>query len=153
LGFTVSVLIASIALHGEQLEQAKIGILTTIGTAAAVTYGLTRLTALLPRPRRARALYGTANVIADLAVPVDPERDRVRGRGESLVTVVEYGDFECPYCGQAEPIVRRLLADFGEVRYVWRHLPLTDVHPDAHLAAEAAEAAAAQGGFWAMHDL
>jgi protein-disulfide isomerase len=67
--------------------------------------------------------------------------------------VVEYGDFECPYCGQAEPIVRELLADFGDVRYVWRHLPLHDVHPAAQLAAEAAEAAAEQGKFWEMHDL
>ena len=67
--------------------------------------------------------------------------------------MVEYGDFECPYCGQAEPVVRELLADFGDVRYVWRHLPLTDVHPNAQLAAEAAEAAAAQGAFWEMHDL
>jgi protein-disulfide isomerase len=68
------------------------------------------------------------------------------------VTVVEYGDFECPYCGQAEPIVRDLLTD-TDIRYVWRHLPLTDVHPAAQLAAEAAEAAAAQGQFWPMHDL
>src|ERR671938_265671 len=63
------------------------------------------------------------------------------------------GDFECPYCGQAEPVVRELLRDFGDVRYVWRHLPLNDVHPRAQLAAEAAEAAAAQGAFWEMHDL
>jgi protein-disulfide isomerase len=69
------------------------------------------------------------------------------------VTIVEYGDFECPYCGQAEPAVRALLADFGDVRYVWRHLPLTDVHPRAQMAAEASEAAAKQGAFWDMHDL
>jgi protein-disulfide isomerase len=68
------------------------------------------------------------------------------------VTVVEYGDFQCPYCGQAEPIVRELLTD-TDLRYVWRHLPLTDVHPQAQLAAEAAEAAAEQGAFWQMHDL
>src|SRR4029450_4904992 len=68
------------------------------------------------------------------------------------VTVVEYGDFECPYCGRAEPVVRELLADFGDVRYVWRHLPLSDVHPNARRAAEAAEAAAEQGAFWEMHD-
>ena len=72
---------------------------------------------------------------------------------DAPVTVVEYGDFECPYCGQAEPVVRELLRDFGDVRYVWRHLPLTDVHPHAQLAAEAAEAAADQGAFWEMHDL
>ena len=66
---------------------------------------------------------------------------------------MEYGDFECPYCGQAEPALRELLAGHGDVRYVWRHLPLNDVHPHAQLAAEAAEAAADQGAFWAMHDL
>ncbi len=69
------------------------------------------------------------------------------------MTLVEYGDFECPYCGMAEPVVRELLRDYGEVRYVWRNLPLTDVHPQAQLAAEAAEAAGAQGKFWEMHDL
>jgi protein-disulfide isomerase len=69
------------------------------------------------------------------------------------VTVVEYGDFECPYCGRAEPVVRELLSDFTDIRYVWRHLPLTDVHRHAQLAAEAAEAAADQDAFWEMHDL
>jgi protein-disulfide isomerase len=66
--------------------------------------------------------------------------------------MVEYGDFECPYCGQAEPVVRELL-DEGDLRYVWRHLPLSDVHPNAQLAAEAAEVAGLQGEFWSMHDL
>ena len=66
--------------------------------------------------------------------------------------MVEYGDFECPYCGRAEPVVRELLGD-ADLRFVWRHLPLTDVHPQAQIAAEAAEAAAAQGRFWEMHDL
>jgi protein-disulfide isomerase len=93
-------------------------------------------------------------MIIDLAEPVDDERDHVRGPEDAPVTVVEYGDFECPYCGQAEPVIRELLADFGDdVRYVWRHLPLSDVHPRAQLAAEAAEAAAEQGAFWEMHDL
>ena len=69
------------------------------------------------------------------------------------MTVVEYGDFECPYCGQAEPVLRRLLGDFDDLRYVWRHLPLDDVHPHAQLAAEASEAAGAQGKFWEMYEL
>ena len=74
-------------------------------------------------------------------------------RGESGPLVIEYGDYECPYCGQAEEVVRELLASFGDdLRYVWRHLPLNDVHANAQLAAEAAEAAAAQGAFWDMHD-
>jgi protein-disulfide isomerase len=95
-------------------------------------------------------------ILPDGAPPeddVDPERDHVRGPLDAPVTVVEYGDFECPYCGQAEPVVRELLRDFGDVRYVWRHLPLSDVHPNAQLAAEASEGAADQGAFWEMHDL
>src|SRR5262245_23924319 len=82
------------------------------------------------------------------ACPVHPERDHIRGPEDAPVTLVEYGDFECPYCGQAEPIIRELLRDSGDLRYVWRHLPLNDVHPRAQLAAEASEAAAAQGAFW-----
>jgi len=70
------------------------------------------------------------------------------------VTLVEYGDFECQYCGRAEEVVRELLAAFGDdIRYVWRHLPLNDVHPNAQIGAEASEAAAAQGKFWEMHDI
>ncbi len=153
VGFTVSLLIATIALRGEQLENARIGVLCSIVGAALTTWALTRVIGLLPRRVRARALHGTPSLIVDLTVPVDPERDHIRGPAESPVTVVEYGDFECPYCGKAEPIVRQLLADFGDVRYVWRHLPLTDVHPHAQLAAEAAEAAGAQEAFWPMHDL
>ena len=68
------------------------------------------------------------------------------------MTLLEYGDLECPYCGQAEPVIRELLAEVGNLRYVWRHLPLNDVHPQAQLAAEATEAAALQGRFWDMHD-
>jgi protein-disulfide isomerase len=98
-------------------------------------------------------LLGTDEPLVDLYMEVDAERDHIRGPIEAPVTVVEYGDFECPYCGQAEPFVRELLREFGDVRYVWRHLPLNDVHPHAQLAAEAAEAAAAQGAFWEMHDL
>jgi protein-disulfide isomerase len=67
--------------------------------------------------------------------------------------LVEYGDLECPYCGQAEPAVRDLLSQSHDVRYVWRHLPLRDVHPQAQRAAEATEAAAEQGRFWQMRDL
>src|SRR5690606_37508168 len=70
------------------------------------------------------------------------------------VTLVEYGDFECPYCGRAEPVVRELVQAFGDdLRFVCRHLPLADVHEHAELAAEASEAAGEQGRFWEMHDL
>jgi protein-disulfide isomerase len=99
-------------------------------------------------------VLGTATTVTDLAVPVDPDRDHIRGpKKDALVTLVEYGDFECPYCGQAEPAVRELIRESGELRFVFRHLPLTEVHPHAQLAAEAAEAAAVQGAFWEMHDM
>jgi len=153
IGFTVSLLIATLAFHGTTLSEAKLGVLTTIVAAPALTWVVQASSRLLPRRMRAGALIGRAEQIVDLAVPVDPERDHIRGPEEAAVTVLEYGDLECPYCGQAEPVVRELLADFGELRYVWRHLPLNDVHPHAQLAAEAAEAAGAQGRFWEMHDL
>ena len=153
IGFTVSLLIAGLAFHGTDLEEAKLGVLTAALSAALVTWLVFRVTALLPARRRIRALIGTADTIVDLAVPVDPDRDHIRGPAEAPVTLVEYGDFECPYCGQAEPVVRELLAGFGDLRYVWRHLPLNDVHQHAQLAAEASEAAAEQGRFWEYSDL
>jgi Na+/H+ antiporter NhaA len=153
IGFTVALLVATLAFDGAQLEEAKLGILSAALVAALLTWLLFRATALLPRRLKIRALLGTAEPLLDLYIDVDPERDHVRGPVDARVTVVEYGDFECPYCGQAEPVVRELLRDFGDVRYVWRHLPLTDVHAHAQLAAEAAEAAAEQGAFWEMHDL
>jgi protein-disulfide isomerase len=149
---TVSLLVASLAFHGGQLAQAKAGVLAAALAAAILTWAVFQVTSLLPKRIRLRALLGTATAIIDLAAPVDPRRDHIRGPKRAPVTVVEYGDFECPYCGRAEPAIRELLADYGDVRYVWRHLPLSDVHPHAQLAAEAAEAAAAQGAFWEMHD-
>ena len=153
IGFTVALLVATLAFEGAELEEAKLGILSAALGAALLTWLLFRATALLPRSLRIRVLLGTAEPLVDLAVDVDPERDHIRGPLDAPVTVVEYGDFECPYCGQAEPVVRELLRDFGDVRYVWRHLPLNDVHPNTQLAAEASEAAADQGAFWEMHDL
>jgi Na+/H+ antiporter NhaA len=153
IGVTVSLLVASLAFHGEQLAEAKAGVLAAAIVAAALTWGVFQVTSLLPKPVRLRALLGRSTAIIDLAAPVDQRRDHLRGPEKAPVTVVEYGDFECPYCGRAEPVIRELLAGFGDVRYAWRHLPLTDVHPHAQLAAEAAEAAAAQGAFWEMHDV
>jgi Na+/H+ antiporter NhaA len=152
IGFTVALLIAALAFSGSELEEAKLGILGAAVGASLVTWLSFRATDLLPERRRDRVLEGTPDLLTDLASEVDPERDHIRGPREAAVTVVEYGDFECPYCGQAEPVVRELLGDFTDVRYVWRHLPLTDVHPHTQLAAEAAEAAADQGAFWEMHD-
>jgi Na+/H+ antiporter NhaA len=153
VGFTISLLIAVIAFDGAALEQAKIGIIAAAIVASLLTWVVFRVTALLPTRRRARALLGDVADLIDLVEPVDVERDHIRGPQQSPVTVVEYGDFECPFCGQAEPFVRQLLADELDVSYVWRHLPLRDVHPRAQLASEAAEAAADQGAFWPMHDL
>jgi hypothetical protein len=95
---------------------------------------LQRLTGLLPPDRRARALVGDLRLIQDLSPEVDLERDHVRGALDASITVIEFGDFECPYCGQAEAVAQSLLAD-RDLRFVWRHLPLTDVHPAAELAA------------------
>jgi Na+/H+ antiporter NhaA len=153
IGFTVSLLIANLAFDGDQLDEAKLGVLSAAICASAATWLVFRVTAKLPTQLKIRALLGTAETIVDLAVPVDPERDHIRGPEDAPVTLVEYGDFQCPYCGQAEPIVRSLLADFGDLRYVWRNLPLSDVHANAQAAAEAAEAAGEQGAFWEMHDL
>ncbi|MGW6278644.1 Na+/H+ antiporter NhaA [Kribbella sp. NPDC055071] len=153
IGFTVALLVSTLAFSGEQLQEAKFGILTAALCASIATWLVQRAVVLLPRKKRRRALLGTAESVVDLAAPVDPNRDHVRGPADARVTVLEYGDFECPYCGLAEQPVRQLLAEHGDVRYVWRHLPLADVHPRAQLAAEAAEAASVQGAFWEMHDL
>jgi Na+/H+ antiporter NhaA len=153
IGFTVSLLIASLAFTGTDLAEAKLGVLSGAICATLLTWAVFRGIGRLSPRTRLRALYGTTATVTDLAVPVDPERDHIRGPVEdALVTLVEYGDFECPYCGQAEPAVRGLIREYGELRFVFRHLPLTDVHPHAQLAAEAAEAAAEQGSFWEMHD-
>jgi protein-disulfide isomerase len=153
VGFTISFLIANLALEGTTLAQAKLGVLSAAVLATTLTWAVFRATGLLPAARRERALLGDAEQLLDLVDPVDEERDHIRGPGDATVTVVEYGDFQCPYCGQAETAIRNEFEHDNDVRYVWRHLPLTDVHPQAQLAAEASEAAAAQGAFWPMHDL
>jgi Na+/H+ antiporter NhaA len=153
IGFTVSLLIASLAFHGPELQEAKLGVLSAAILASLLAWMIFRLTARLSPARRTRALLGTSETLIDLAAPVEEDRDHIRGPVDAKVTLVEYGDFECPYCGQAEPVVRTLLRNMGDLRYVWRHLPLTDVHPNAALSAEAAEAADRQGAFWPMHDL
>jgi Na+/H+ antiporter NhaA len=154
VGFTVSLLISSLAFEGQALEEAKLGVLAAAIVSSLLAFAVFRAIRHLSAETRARQLSRTAEEIVDLAADVDPERDHVRGGDDAPVTLVEYGDYECPYCGQAEVVIRELLESFGDdVRYVWRHLPLNDVHPHAQMAAEAAEAAAAQGAFWPMHDL
>ena len=81
-------------------------------------------------------------------------RDHVEGPGDAPLTLVEYGDYQCPYCGAAYPVVKRLQKTLGKkLRFVFRNFPLTEAHPYALIAAEAAEAGGLQGKFWKMHDL
>jgi Na+/H+ antiporter NhaA len=153
VGFTVALLIARRAFDGVELREATLGVLLTVLLAPLMSFAVFQAIARLPRGRRLRLLIGDADQLEDLALPVDSHHDRVRGRADASVTLVEYGDFECPYCGRAESIVRELLEGDGDLRYVWRHLPLNDVHPNAEVAAEAAEAAAGQDRFWDYHTL
>jgi protein-disulfide isomerase len=89
---------------------------------------------------------------AHLTVPVGP-RDHTSGEENAPLTLVEYGDFQCPHCRNAYPIVKQLQRQLGaQLRFVFRNFPLTQIHPEAEHAAEAAEAAGAQGAFWQMHD-
>jgi protein-disulfide isomerase len=91
---------------------------------------------------------------AALTMPVTEDRDHIEGPADAPVTLLEYGDYECPYCGAAYPIVKEVQARIGErLRFVFRNFPITTSHPHAERAAEAAEAAAAQGSFWRMHDV
>lgn len=153
IGFTVSLLISGLAFSGERLDEAKLGVLASAILAPLVAWAILAFVKRLPSNVRARQISATAEDLIDLAEDVDPERDHIRGPEDAPVTLVEYGDFECPFCGQAETIVRELLASSeDDVRYVWRHLPLSDVHSSAQLAAEASEAAAAQGAFWEIYD-
>ena len=114
IGFTVSILIATLAFHGQRArrgqarrpDDARRGAADELDRAA-------RDQEAAARRVRLRALVGSSEVIVDLAVPVDPERDHIRGPDDASVTLVEYGDLECPYCGQAEAVIRELLLDFG----------------------------------------
>jgi protein-disulfide isomerase len=93
--------------------------------------------------------WGTA-----LTLPVSEDRDHIQGPAEAAVTLVEYGDYECPYCGAAYPIIKEVQERMAErLRFVFRNFPITTSHPHAEQAAEAAEAAAVQGRFWQMHDV
>jgi protein-disulfide isomerase len=92
-------------------------------------------------------------VMAKLKVPVGPADHVAGGDEHAPVTLVEYGDYECPHCGHAHPIVQRVRKHFGnQLRFVFRNFPLTQIHPNAEMAAEAAEFAATKGKFWEMHD-
>ncbi|WP_167761112.1 Na+/H+ antiporter NhaA [Geodermatophilus sp. DF01-2] len=147
IGFTISLFIVDLAFDDEQAaDQARVGVLAASVLGALLGWGLFRLA-----DRHRPPGTGARPVLLD--PPVDAGRDHVRGRVDAPLTLVEYGDFECPFCGRATGTVEELRERFGDrLRYVFRHVPLVDVHPHAQLAAEAAEAAAVQGRFWEMHD-
>lgn len=150
IGFTISLLVVDLALGDEPAlaEQARIGVL------AAAVIAVVLASALLAAARRSGPARAGASTT--LVPAVDPGRDHVQLTGDPAdveVTLVEFADFECPFCARASGSIDDVRAHFGpRLRYVFRHLPLVDVHPHAQMAARAAEAAGAQGKFWEMHD-
>jgi Na+/H+ antiporter NhaA len=146
IGFTVSLFVADLAFEDpERQAEARIGVLAASLIAAILAAALLRFAG----GRDSR----DAGQPSRLARPVDPDIDHIRGRVDAPLTLVEYGDYECPFCGRATDVVDELFERFGdELRYVFRHVPNPGRHEHAQLAAEAAEAASAQGRFWEMHD-
>ncbi len=140
IGFTISLFIVDLAIENPETQDlARVGVLA----ASVIAFGLGW--AILTIGDRLRP---PMPVGARLARPVDVERDHVRGRADAPYTIVEYADFECPFCSRATGSIDAVRAHFGDdVRYVFRHLPLETVHPHAKEAAQAAEAAALQGRF------
>jgi Na+:H+ antiporter, NhaA family len=146
IGFTVSLFVTDLAFDDEVLrDEAKVGVLAASVLAAALGWLLFRLSG------SGDAADGGAAVRLD--PPVDRAHDHIRGPLAAPLSLVEYGDAECPFCGDATGVVAELRERYGDrLQYVFRHLPLEDLHPQARLAAEAMEAAGAQGRFWEMHD-
>ncbi|MDZ7885147.1 MAG: Na+/H+ antiporter NhaA [Mycobacterium sp.] len=147
IGFTISLFIVDIAIAdpGRQ-DQARIGVLAASIIAFALGWAIFRITDWLSPPEP---------VGLKLLRPVDPDRDHTRGNHAAPLTLVEYGDFECPFCSRATGAIDEVRAHFGDrLLYVWRHFPLERAHPRAFDAARASEAAALQGRFWEMaHEL
>jgi Na+/H+ antiporter NhaA len=143
IGFTISLFIVDIAIEDpSRQDQARIGVLAASVIAFAVGWAIFRITDWLSPPEP---------VGLKLLRPVDLERDHVRGRQDAPLTLVEYGDFECPFCSRATGAIDEVRAHFGDdLLYVWRHFPLERAHPRAFDAARASEAAALQGRFWEM---
>ncbi|MEJ2868164.1 Na+/H+ antiporter NhaA [Actinomycetospora sp. OC33-EN08] len=143
IGFTISLFIVDLALTDDEAlaDQARIGVLVASVLAALLGAVVFKVA---PAPE---------GPSMELLRPVDPRRDHVRGPVDAPLTIVEYADFECPFCGKATGSMRQVREHFGDrLRYVFRHFPLDEYHPDARQAAEFAEAAAEQGRFWEAHD-
>ena len=143
IGFTISLFIVDIAITDPaRKEQALIGVLIASVVAFLAGWAIFRITDWVSPPEP---------VGLKLLRSVDPDRDHIRGDPNAPLTLVEYGDFECPFCSRATGAIDEVGAHFGnELRYVWRHLPLERVHPRAFDAARASEAAALQGKFFQM---
>ena len=143
IGFTIALFIVDLAISDPaKQDQARVGVLVASVIAFVAGWAIFRITDWLSPP---------TPVGHTLLRPVDPERDHIKGPPDAPLTLVEYGDFECPFCSRATGSIDEVRAHFGdELRYVWRHLPLERVHPHAFDAARASEAAALQGKFWEM---
>ncbi|HZA09521.1 Na+/H+ antiporter NhaA [Mycobacterium sp.] len=143
IGFTIALFIVDIAISDPRSQDlARIGVLTASVIAFALGWVMFRLTDKLWPPKP---------VGLKLVRPVDPDRDHIRGDPAAPLTLVEYGDYECPFCSRATGSIDEVREYFGDqLRYVWRHLPLERVHPHAFGAAWASEAAHMQGRFWEM---
>lgn len=148
IGFTVSLFIVDLAFDSPRLQaDAKIGVLTASLVAAVLGWTVFRAAAAIARAN------GRVAGPPPLVPPVDVARDHIRGPVDAPLTLVEFADFACPFCSRATGAVDALRDILGDdLRYVLRHLPLADVHPNAQMASEAVEAAGAQGRFWEMHD-
>ncbi len=143
IGFTISLFIVDLAIDDPvKQDEARVGVLAASVVAFLLGWAIFRITDLVSPPQP---------VGMTLVRPVDPQRDHLRGRPDAPLTLVEYGDFQCPFCSRATGGIDEVLAHFGdELRYVWRHFPLEREHPRAFDAARASEAAALQGKFWEM---
>jgi Na+/H+ antiporter NhaA len=143
IGFTISLFIVDIAIsEPARQDQARIGVLLASGLAFLLGWVIFRVTDWVSPPEP---------VGLKLIRPVDPERDHIRGNPDAPLTLVEYGDYECPFCSRATGGIDEVRAHFGdELLYVWRHLPLERSHPRAVDAALAAEAAGLQGKYFEM---
>lgn len=148
IGFTVSLLIIGLAFPTAELkEEATVGVLLSLVIATCLGWLAFQVAA---------RWHGetSAGLPTALDRPVDPARDHILGLPDAPLTLVEYADFECPFCAKATGVSREVREHYGDrVRYVFRHLTLPEVHPHAELAAAAAEAAGEQGRFWEMHNL
>jgi Na+/H+ antiporter NhaA len=148
IGFTVSLLIAGLAFDSPRLEQeAKVGVLLAAVVSTGAGWVFFRLAAVL----RGEV---SASLPLILDPPFNPEHDHIRGPLDAPLTLVEFADFECPFCARATGLAKELRERFGnDLRYAIRQLPLVDVHPHAEMAAQAMEEAAVQGKFWELHDV